>query len=892
MGGGAAFILLLVWGVFQVGWSAVGWTLTIVWGLVNLSVAGYVALWGLFHPRAVLKANQTITVWAIWVAVLVALAVPGFLESSLAQRGNAAPSTSLLLISALSAFMFTLISALASGYIGASFGALFSSHTATADDNEASSGVTLWWMVQIIGLLITNYFGAYLLRFVPFLILFSTPVICWGLCRRLRAWLSRSGQPLQTSLNQWTRRLTLRRTRGQKTVTYDFRGAALGLTAGIIALLISTSNVFIPLQSWTLLWLIQFRNAPLLSGADALNLRVFQTTKNTAEERFVRLVFDDSTQRQMLTESSESKIQAQTILQLKQWGVSLIVLPLPMIEPQRAISRFEPGVDNASAKRALEDLPLLANGARKAGNVILAIRRVEDMISDEDASNRAKIEEVIRKASGQLGASVRAVGSADFTGYHSAQLPTMLIPGAKASRVPCAPWFLMSVEKEGTVKPLQADQLPELAQELPQIEEGQVLVDFQGTRAGHAFLQIPYNAVLNKEKVFRGSSPNLSPNFSISVADSGATVKDQTQTTNPANPLWEPPATFFKDKIVFLDSMDKRPVETPLGIMTHAELLTHAAATVWDQSYVGRVNPWWRIALIIALCILVGHVCRGLTPLSAAWRVATLAFVMLLTSIAAFLFFRLWLGPVVPIVGMIGASALVTQLTFSLEKTERARNRALLQRFVAPQIVEELLDDPYHQLGLGGTRQSVCVLFADVRNFTPFASTHSPEEVVEAVNSYLGAMTEALHAHGGLLDKYLGDGLMALFRLGENPEEDLQRAVKAAIAMQQAALKESIHLQEQGKDALGVGIGLHAGEAVVGLVGNKDQFNYTALGQTVILSQRLQALASAGEIALSETVYQAVVGQYPVFAEGETELKGLSEPIRTYRLRVSDLESL
>src|SRR5262249_40459442 len=154
------------------------------------------------------------------------------------------------------------------------------------------------------------------------------------------------------------------------------------------------------------------------------------------------------------------------------------------------------------------------------------------------------------------------------------------------------------------------------------------------------------------------------------------------------------------------------------------------------------------------------------------WRLAGLLFMQGTVSLVAFLV-GAWYDPVMPIAAAGGAFLLVTQLTFSLERGERHRNRELLQRFVAPQVVEEMLDAPEETLGVAGARRRVCILFADVRNFTGFTETHEPEEIIEAVNAYMTTLTTELFAHKGILDKFTGDGLVAMFPVADAPLQEV-----------------------------------------------------------------------------------------------------------------------
>jgi len=248
-------------------------------------------------------------------------------------------------------------------------------------------------------------------------------------------------------------------------------------------------------------------------------------------------------------------------------------------------------------------------------------------------------------------------------------------------------------------------------------------------------------------------------------------------------------------------------------------------------------------------------------------------------GLSLFLFLDgVWLDPVFPCVASTVTFLLVTQLTFRMEQSAKERNRFLLDRFVAPQVVDELLAPGMANFGVGGRRERVTVLFADVRGFTQFAERHSPEEGMKVVNAYLEVMTEALHRHGGILDKYTGDGLMALFR--EERGVTAVDAVRGALAMRDAALALSVDRTAGGDNSLQVGISLHVGEAVVGLVGNPErQVNFTALGHTVVVAARLQTQAGGGEVVVSREVQEAVGDAFDLSPRTPVIVKGISQPV-------------
>ena len=348
---------------------------------------------------------------------------------------------------------------------------------------------------------------------------------------------------------------------------------------------------------------------------------------------------------------------------------------------------------------------------------------------------------------------------------------------------------------------------------------------------------------------------------------------------------WTQPSVFFRDKIVFLDSLAADEQETSIGKISSMEAQARAAYALFARDLVSRPAPFWPVLALLALGAFAGHSGFRRDPLDAGWRMALPLLGLTLFYVGAICAARLWLDPVAPAVAVFFAFLLVTQATYAVGQDEGGRARALLERFVAPQLLEELLTDP-RSLGLGGKMQQVCVLFADVRNFTGFTENRDPQEVIGVINEYMTALTDAMYLHGGIFDKYTGDGLMAFFRITDNAPESpqIQQAVTAAQAMQAAAVAISAARIAAGQIPLEIGIGLHYGEAVVGMVGSPSLANYTALGHTVVVSARLQSIAAGGEIVLSETVYRQTVGLRAEAGE-LAQVKGISEPVRTYRLR-------
>jgi class 3 adenylate cyclase len=191
-----------------------------------------------------------------------------------------------------------------------------------------------------------------------------------------------------------------------------------------------------------------------------------------------------------------------------------------------------------------------------------------------------------------------------------------------------------------------------------------------------------------------------------------------------------------------------------------------------------------------------------------------------------------------------------------------ARNRLLrqvLDRYVAEDVADIILTDPDRYLKLGGEIRAVTVLFADIRGFTEFTESHTGPQVIETLNRIFQALSALIFSHKGTFDKYLGDGLMAFYGAPLAADDDAQRALETAIEMQRWF--GELH-REAGPDLarLGLGIGLHSGEVVVGNIGSEKVMDYTVVGDVVNVAKRLQERARRGQILISRATFDMVKG--------------------------------
>jgi adenylate cyclase len=182
--------------------------------------------------------------------------------------------------------------------------------------------------------------------------------------------------------------------------------------------------------------------------------------------------------------------------------------------------------------------------------------------------------------------------------------------------------------------------------------------------------------------------------------------------------------------------------------------------------------------------------------------------------------------------------------------------RANYGRFLPEYVVQQILENP-DSFKLGGVNQTLTVLFADIRGFTRLSEHAAPERVVQLLNNYFTAMSDIIFSHRGTLDKYIGDGLMALFGAPTATPDDACNAVSAAVAMQRQMQVINAQLRGDGLSEIAIGIGLHTGVATVGYIGSERRSEYTAIGDTVNLAARLEQNSLPGQILLSEATAQA-----------------------------------
>ena len=349
------------------------------------------------------------------------------------------------------------------------------------------------------------------------------------------------------------------------------------------------------------------------------------------------------------------------------------------------------------------------------------------------------------------------------------------------------------------------------------------------------------------------------------------------------------PIELQKDRVVLIGPYDYGMMDsylTPLdsnismhGVEIHANILQNYMLGNFKQ-----ILPWGVTFLAIALFCLLGFILFGRLQPGRAGLV--LLGVLIVYCIAArIIYARGYIMSVFyPIAALVLIYLLMLAYRYLEEYIERRRITGIFGRYVAPQVVNQILKDGEDGLKLGGTRKNISVLFVDIRGFTPLSEKVEPEEVVGILNNYLNLTANSIFENKGTLDKFIGDATMAIFNAPLDLEDHEFKAVKAAWDMKQGAEQLRKELEEKFGRSVSFGIGVNTGYAVVGNIGASFRMDYTAIGDTVNTAARLESNAKPGQILLSSTTYEKVKNRIQATYLGEIKVKGKEQGLPVYQL--------
>jgi len=226
--------------------------------------------------------------------------------------------------------------------------------------------------------------------------------------------------------------------------------------------------------------------------------------------------------------------------------------------------------------------------------------------------------------------------------------------------------------------------------------------------------------------------------------------------------------------------------------------------------------------------------------------------------------------------GTQGVAIVVDDLT---EKKRLEAQRRMFERMVSPAVIDMLDPD---QVQMGGKRGAITAVFADIRGFTSFSENLEPEELVAILNQYLAAAADAVLEEQGTIDKFMGDAIMAWYNAPIPQPDHTLRAVRSALKIRDAI--KQLHDKFPPEHRLSFGVGIHYGDAVLGLVGTELRLEYTAIGDSVNTAKRIQENSAANQILISAPAYEFVRGQVDVREVAPVNAKGKREPIPVFEV--------
>jgi len=349
----------------------------------------------------------------------------------------------------------------------------------------------------------------------------------------------------------------------------------------------------------------------------------------------------------------------------------------------------------------------------------------------------------------------------------------------------------------------------------------------------------------------------------------------------------------FKDKIVVIGSSasglhDIR--QTPIDNLYPAVyILTTAIDNLLNQQQLTPLNPIYEKLLggVILFILYLSFVFAWTWLTRLAIFIAATVFLLM----ASFLFLRTYTVFYVSsvILCLWGFYLFSTSVGYLKRRRELRETIDLFGRFLHPDVVKQVISKGFNQDMVNGETRNITILFSDIRNFTGMSEHRSAPEVLRLINGYFEKQVDVIFEHGGTLDKFIGDAIMAFWGA---PIDTDNHAVAAVMAAKKMADNLEAFRCEYDLSEFDIGIGIHTGTAVVGLVGSQRRYDYTAIGDSVNLASRIEGLTKEhSRILVSEATKAACAGHFDFVSVGSYKVKGREEAVSLYSLCTDQMDS-
>ena len=347
----------------------------------------------------------------------------------------------------------------------------------------------------------------------------------------------------------------------------------------------------------------------------------------------------------------------------------------------------------------------------------------------------------------------------------------------------------------------------------------------------------------------------------------------------------------FRGKIVLIGAttvtlQDIYPTPFSTKIPTSGvEIVASTIDTIINGKYITQAAPWMAFLVTIMTALLAYFISFSKRPsLTVTLLIVSMAGYFIV-ALVIFIRQRFVLPVVVPQIMLFLGVVLPTLEQAVSQELEKRRVRNLFSRFISPEMVDQMIAT--QDLSTLNKRADISIIFSDIRGFTTLSEKLTPEEVVALLNPYLEAMSKVIYKHGGTVDKYEGDAIMAFFGEPVPFKDHAVRAMRAALDMRKALTELKNQWAKEGRPSkIEMGIGINSGEVFVGMVGSEQRINYTVIGDNANLASRLQDLTKTYDwpILISESTYQHVKDGFDCeFADAVT-VKGKTRAVNVYKV--------
>ncbi len=317
------------------------------------------------------------------------------------------------------------------------------------------------------------------------------------------------------------------------------------------------------------------------------------------------------------------------------------------------------------------------------------------------------------------------------------------------------------------------------------------------------------------------------------------------------------------------------------GVMLHSSIIN----MILTDSFIQRVPNWVNLLIILVFGALITLLAGRLNPLLSVLLSIILVLTYCYIGLEAFSNYSTWIDLTGPLcVGFFSFTSIKVFRTISEERAKK-QIKSIFGHYLAPQVVNELLESP-EKLKLGGEKRVMTVFFSDIANFTNMSSGLSAQVIMHWINKYLTSMTNIIQDHYGMIDKYEGDAIMALFGAPLARPDHAKQACWSALEQLKGITKLNKNFAKAGLPQINIRAGINSGEMVVGNLGSEKVMDYTVMGEEVILASRLEGINKMykTQLLVSESTYQACKDDIVAREVDHIRAKGMERPVRIYQL--------